>query len=619
MDVLLAVMPFADAGRPAMGVSLLAAEAKAAGFSARVDYFNIDLAETIGLATYQCIASSFPPNLLVGEWFFADDIFGDEIPEASLYLERIYAPMLGERELPAQQLVEARANRSAYLDACAASILEAGPKVVGFTTTFHQTCACLAVARRLKRAPNPPVIVFGGANCEGEMGLQLITSFEEIDYVCCGEADRSFIDLLHRLLGDAPERPIPGVLERGKANRPVRSEAVRDMDALPVPDFDSYFERFEAAPFGSEVEPHMVMETSRGCWWGAKHHCTFCGLNGDTMAFRSKSPDRAYEEIVELVARYGNRKLGFVDNILDMRYVDQLFPRLSECDFELDLFYEVKANLRYDQLVKMRAGGIRQIQPGIENFSDEVLRLMDKGCTGFQNIQLMRWCAELGIECAWNLLAGFPQESPGEYARLANLVPLLTHLDAPCSCARIRLDRFSPFHADPERYGFQNMRPAQAYYYVFPLGRKDLAHIAYFFDFDYSDGRNPSDYTGPVDREVGKWWDSRSEGPDKAPRLDAWFDPNGVLVADTRDAAAAPEHRLEGLAADILARCDVAAKPAALATALDADPAALASALADLEARRLIVESDGKYLSLPVFRARRPARAAAVLEPAACA
>lgn len=619
MDVLLAVMPFADAGRPSMGVSLLAAEARAAGFSARVEYFNIGLAERIGLDLYQRVASSFPPDLLVGEWFFADDVFGDEIPDASLYLERIYAPMLGGDEVAAERLVEARKLRSDYLDACARAILDAGPKIVGFTTTFHQTCACLAVARRLKQAPNPPIIVFGGANCEGEMGLQMIQSFDEIDYICCGEADRSFVELLRRLIGDAPEQPIAGVLERGKATHPVRSEAVRDMDALPVPDFDSYFETFDAAPFAEEVEGHLVMETSRGCWWGAKHHCTFCGLNGDTMAFRSKSPNRAYDEIVELIARYGNRKLGFVDNILDMRYVDTLFPRLADCGFNLDLFYEVKANLRYDQLVKMRAGGIRQIQPGIESFSDEVLRLMDKGCTGFQNIQLMRWCAELGIECAWNLLAGFPQESPSEYARLATLVPLLAHLDPPCSCARIRLDRFSPFHADPMRYGFHNMRPAKAYYYVFPLGRKDLARIAYFFDFDYEDGRNPGDYTAAVDREVGKWWRSRAQDKDQHPRLDAHFDEAGVVVTDTRAAAAAPEHRLQGLAAAVLAQCDVAAKPAALAVALDADPAALEAALDDLMSRRLVAESSGKYLSLPVFRTRPQARAATAMEQTVCA
>ena len=45
-----------------------------------------------------------------------------------------------------------------------------------------------------------------------------------------------------------------------------------------------------------KVRPLMVMETARGCWWDAKHHCTFCGLNGEFMGFRSKSPLRALAE-----------------------------------------------------------------------------------------------------------------------------------------------------------------------------------------------------------------------------------------------------------------------------------------------------------------------------------
>jgi magnesium-protoporphyrin IX monomethyl ester (oxidative) cyclase len=60
----------------------------------------------------------------------------------------------------------------------------------------------------------------------------------------------------------------------------------------------------------------LLLETSRGCWWGAKQHCTFCGLNGGAMAFRSKSAERVVEEIRYLRDRYGVESLSVVDNIL---------------------------------------------------------------------------------------------------------------------------------------------------------------------------------------------------------------------------------------------------------------------------------------------------------------
>lgn len=605
MRIVFAVMPFADAGRPCIGVSLLCAAAQEAGHEARVDYCNLVLAATLGLPLYQKIASAWPPEMLVGEWFFADDVFGDEIPDPQDYLNDVFLPKLGADPQTVSDLLEARAHRDAFLDACVDRIMADGPDVVGFTSTFHQTCPSLAVAKRLKALPDPPVVIFGGANCEGEMGLALIRAMPWIDYICSGESDVSLPRLLNAIeTGD--DTPVPGVLSRDRMDRAVRSAPVMDMNALPLPDFAGYFEGIETSQLNHpEFEPHLVIETSRGCWWGAKHHCTFCGLNGDTMAFRAKSADRAFDEITTLARTYDVPRFGCVDNILDMSYVRELFPRLAASDISFDIFYEVKANLRYAQLSAMKAGGLTQIQPGIESFSDSVLKLMEKGCTGFQNIQLLRWCEEIGIDAAWNLLAGFPGEDQAEYARMAALLPSLSHLKPPYSCARLRLDRFSPFHSRADAFGFARMRPAQAYFYVFPLGRKELAHLAYYFDFDYDDGRNPDLYVRPVQSAVTAWWEEFN-AKDRA-RLDARYLPDGsIKIEDTRACAPAPARSLTGTAALLLVACDIASKPPALASNLGLAEAAVQDTLDTLVADKLMAEDNGRYLSLPVFRKRPP-------------
>lgn len=622
MDVVFPVMPFADAGRPSMGVSLLAAEAQAAGYSAKVMYFNLALAGDMGLEPYQRIATAFAPNTLVGEWFFADDLFGAEIPDADAYLSDIFVPMAGRDQNLIDAMIAARGSRSAYLEACVAGIMAEGPRIVGFTTTFHQTCACLAVARRLKSLKNPPVVVFGGANCEGEMGLQMIQSFPWIDYVCSGESDTSFPQLLDRLLGGGSGSPVPGVLEQGRAETAVRSAPVMDMNALPFPDFDGYFGDLAASKLKGQFEGHLVLETSRGCWWGAKHHCTFCGLNGDTMAFRSKTPQRAFDEIDYLARRHNTRRIGFVDNILDMKYVTTLFPKLTQADFRLDIFYEVKANLRYDQLKQMRAGGLTQIQPGIESFSDSVLKLMEKGCTGLQNIQLLRWSKEFGIEVSWNILGGFPGEDASDYAETARLLPKLTHLDPPCSCGTVRLDRFSPFHARADAFGFKRMRPARAYFYVFPFGRRELNRLAYFFDFDYADGRAPQDYLAAVQDQARDWTASRYGPPESHPRLDARYDGRTLEISDSRACATSPEHVFKDFAAELYARCDQVAKVATLALDYGRSREEIEVTLDDFERRKLLARSGDNVLSLAVFRARPAAQEvkqekhAAILETA---
>jgi ribosomal peptide maturation radical SAM protein 1 len=615
-DVVFAVMPFADVGRPSIGVSLLAAAAQAAGWSARIEYCNVAFADRVGADLYATISGSMPPDLLVGEWVFAGDVFGDRLPPPDEYVERVLGRAVSA-DL-AGRIDAARSVRDAYLDACVERILIHRPRIVGFTTTFHQTCACLAVARRLKERRDPPLVVFGGANCEGEMGLQLLQSFPWIDAVASGESDRSFPRLLDTLLGGEPG-PVAGVLLRDGPATVQPSAKVVDLDSLPFPDYDDYFAQLAASAHCREAAVHVVIETSRGCWWGAKHHCTFCGLNGETMAFRSKSAERAFAEIQYLVDRHGLRKVGCVDNILDMRYVDTLFPLLADSDLELELFYEVKANLRYEQLVKLHRGGMRQIQPGIESFSNQVLKLMDKGVSGLQNIQLLRWCEELGIDCAWNLLAGFPGEDPGEYARMADLIPLLSHLTPPMSCARLRLDRFSPFHARSEEFGFRRVRPARAYFYVFPLGRREMSRLAYFFDYDYADGRLPEEYLQPVHRAVKDWWASRMAGESR-PVLDAAIDDGSLLLTDTR-VTPGTEHRFDGVAARVYELCDTAASIERLLRQpeLAGRDEEVRAALDRFTQDQLMLAEDGRYLSLAVFRKRPGAAGRQGLEAAAAA
>ena len=149
------------------------------------------------------------------------------------------------------------------------------------------------------------------------------------------------------------------------------------------------------------------------------------------------------------------------------------------------------------------------------------------------------------------------------------------------------------------------MRPAQAYFYVFPLGRKELAHLAYYFDFDYDDGRNPDLYVRPVQSAVTAWWEEFN-AKDRA-RLDARYLPDGsIKIEDTRACAPAPARSLTGTAALLLVACDIASKPPALASNLGLAEAAVQDTLDTLVADKLMAEDDGRYLSLPVFRKRPP-------------
>src|SRR5262249_17977756 len=138
---------------------------------------------------------------------------------------------------------------------------------------------------------------------------------------------------------DRPGAPRAISLSRGitlvTTETPDRSAAGRkesiltDMDSAAVPDYDDYFEQIYSSPIARYALTSIPPETSRGCWWGAKQHCTFCGLNNEGMAFRKKSPARALSEIRALTSRHGVYRWSATDNIIDMSYFQAVLPELA--------------------------------------------------------------------------------------------------------------------------------------------------------------------------------------------------------------------------------------------------------------------------------------------------
>ena len=287
------------------------------------------------------------------------------------------------------------------------------------------------------------------------------------------------------------------------------SMVLHDLNESPMPDYSDYLKEVERSEVNKAFPILLPFESSRGCWWGAKAHCTFCGLNGGTMAFRKKDPDRVYEEITTIANKYRCLTLEAVDNIIDTGYMDTLLPRLAEADIDISLFYEVKANLTREQVRKLAASGITQIQPGIESFDTELLRLMRKGVTAIQNIQLLKWCYEDGIDPYWNILYGFPGERPEQYKDLPRLLRLLSHLRPPSGLSPVIFERFSPYHFEKEKFKL-TLTPFPLYPMLYPAP-VDYDKVAYYFHGKWEGQTAEPDEYMSLSVEVHQEWLARWE------------------------------------------------------------------------------------------------------------
>lgn len=592
-DVVVIVPPFANAAYPSLGPSLLVAACRRRGIGARVYYANLVLAGRVGLELYQRISSS-SPEYLAGEALFSAPAFAPDREaagrEAPRVVDRVFEGLAGipsynGPDLTRADLLGIVPRIETFLDDCVDEVLGLDPRVVGFSSVFQQHLASIAMARRLKERRPDLCTVLGGGNAASTMGDATADLTDAFDLIVSGEADFEFPRFCEDYLGGG-ERP---------GARVVRCEPVQAMDAVETPDYRDYFEQLPAGlvpgPSAPGLPEVLLFETSRGCWYGAKNHCTFCGLNGEEIGYRRKSSGRILDEMRGLSRAYGHSSLYAVDNIMPRQFATEVLPRLAEGPDALELFFEVKANLREEELDLFVLGGVTHIQAGIESLCSEVLKLMAKGVNARQCLRLLIDCVSRQIDLRWNLIYGFPGESRDGYVGMLEILPFLEHLQPPIGFGPIRVDRFSPYHAAPERYGIGRLDPLPAYAKVYP-GRARIADLAYSFvgayETEFVKDRSLVAELGSALLHWGRRWE-RAEVMPRLWRLPGTGDE--VVIEDTRSCAA---RRYHVLGTDEAAALEQLRHP----TRRDRVAPATRAVLGPLLEAHIVIEHEDHFLSL---------------------
>lgn len=610
--IVLVTMPWDSLTYASMPLGLLRPVLEREGLAVDVCLYTFDFMEHLAKATDDDEKPVSPADygsittegylLGVGDWIFAIPPFREIDPAVD---EKYFAYLRAQGALEFIDLARRiRALVPSFIDACVADLLARRPRIVGFTTTFSQNVASLVLAKRLKQADPSIQIVFGGGNCDGPMGEALHRTFPFIDVVSRGEGERVVPRLFRELLEGVPITPQAGLCYRKDGQSVAVSSAGAElfpMEQVPPPNLDDYFARLENASFYEAITEKVFIpyESSRGCWWGAIQHCTFCGLNGQTMKFRAKPAQQAFDELIGLVRKHQRIDVQTIDNIISLDYLVELLPLLKEARLDLRIFYETKSNLKKEQVRLMREAGLRILQPGIESLSTPILKLMRKGVTGLQNVRLLKWGAQYGVRIAWNAMYGFPGEPPEEYPRMATAMRSLTHLEAP-DFSPVGIHRFSPYFQSPAEHGIEILGPDADYELIYPVDAKTLGDIAYRFRHRHLDGRDVASYVGPFRDAILEW---RARAAEDKGGLKYFRGPGFITIVDLRRGGG-QRYTLGVVESKIYLACDTGAKPDAIAKALAKAGYGAWSAddvrdyLEELRVARLVYEDEGRYLSL---------------------
>jgi ribosomal peptide maturation radical SAM protein 1 len=588
LDVLLVELPFVDIDRPSLGLSLLKAELLRSGFRCEILYASIRFAPHIGADLYRLIASSLPQDLLIGDRVFTDPC--DGYPNG--------APHETENDVPPllrDQFELLKFKASDFAETIADEIVELKPKLVGFSTLF-QTVPSISVARKVK-ARNPKLLtIAGGSNCESGMGLHLFKNYPQFDFICRGPGEILLPSLVTQLGSHEPSfAKIDGLLWRGSDEAVhINQEYAKELslDKQSIPDFSDWLEQLESVFRNIERKSlWLPIESSRGCWWGQKRHCVFCGLNGSTMDFRQKSPHRLIAEL-EVFRKYEIPNIYATDLIFPYKYYQNFLPQFSEHPLSkyYSFFYEIKSNIKKDQLRQLRKAGVKWLQPGVEALDTEILDIMEKGVDSIQQLQLLKWAAELGITLTWNLLYGLGSQRA--YERSAKLIASITHLSPPSTgCYKIRVDRFSPMFDEWQRFSNRPPEPAPAYFIIHSMLGADVKHLAYHFQYD-----NPPDEVAvnTLKESVRSW-----EAAVGRASFVQWDDECGNLhLSDRRGQECAAHTVLTGETANLYRKLDEGRARNHLAREIGSGEAFVRDGLQRFAENGWAIEVDGKFLAL---------------------
>ncbi len=306
--VALVSMPTLSARFPSFQLGLLKPTLERAGIPAQTFSLFMYFGTQVGWHINEALADVYP--CMVGEWIWARAAFGDFADDDGYF--RIYGPSLRAIcEQAGCTVDDLRRVRDevvpAFIEFCLESIDWRRFGLIGFSVCFQQMLASVALARALKeRHPDIPIIM-GGAGFEDDIAEEIMRGCPQVDYVHCGDAEETFPQMVRRLYADESMRGLPGLMWRDGAEVVFNGRApnLKDMNHTPAPEFDEYFyARREGGyeTYTGAQEVLLPIETARGCWWGVKNHCTFCGLNRAGMEFRAKDAGQVTRTTRNVVA-----------------------------------------------------------------------------------------------------------------------------------------------------------------------------------------------------------------------------------------------------------------------------------------------------------------------------
>ena len=248
------------------------------------------------------------------------------------------------------------------------------------------------VAREVKRLYPAAHVVVGGPHAT-PLAREMLRHHPEIDTVCVGESETTFLDLLDRIARGEVTAGLPGTVYRAAGQVEVAAErdAIHELDAIASP--HDYF------------DTHIVM-TSRGCPW----RCTFCGAEASWgRSYRAQSVPYVLDALEKAVARAPVKMIQIKDDTFttNRKRVVELCRGIRKRGIGFLWSCDTRVDVLGDELLReMRLAGCERLSLGVESGSQKILDAIDKKITPDEIVESSELAKKYGIKLRYYMMVG---------------------------------------------------------------------------------------------------------------------------------------------------------------------------------------------------------------------
>ncbi|MFH1744574.1 MAG: radical SAM protein [bacterium] len=278
----------------------------------------------------------------------------------------------------------------------------AKPFAIGISLMTPQLQGAVELAKYIRLHYKKKFKIFlGGPHVSADFNF--LNRYSQLfDYAITGEAEKTFLDSLNKLLSGQ------------KISTIQAGEVVMDLDEIPFPD-KNLIKREKY----NKVESILF---SRGC----PYQCYYCSRPSISKIIRYRSVENLIGEI-KLCLKYCNGNINFQDDTFTMnrQKIIDFCESVKKENLILNWECNTRIDLVDDELLKaMRESGCSRINFGVESGNEELRRkVINKGMFTNEKIkEVFQSCRKHGIEIACYFMIGHPEETKEMVQETKNMI-----------------------------------------------------------------------------------------------------------------------------------------------------------------------------------------------------